>query len=650
MAVVTHHAYLAAEPAVATAADSPVLSFAWLLFALPLAGAAILLLGGRRTDKWGHLLGTLLPVASFVLAALILFDLLGRAGDARSVSVPVYEWFTVGGFSAGVDLLVDPLSISFALLITFVGSLIHVYSIGYMAEDPGRRRFFAYLNLFVAAMLVLVLADNFVLLFLGWEGVGLASYLLIGFWQYKPSAATAAKKAFLINRVGDLGLLVAMMIMFAVLGAVSFSEVFAAVPGASDGILLAIGLLLLLGACGKSAQLPLQAWLLDAMEGPTPVSALIHAATMVTAGVYLIVRAGPIFEGAPVAQTAVVTVGAATMLAGGIIASAKDDIKKSLAGSTMSQIGMMVLAAGLGPVGYVAAIAHLITHGFFKAGLFLGAGSVMHAMNEGVDMRRYGGLAAKMPITFATFGVGYLAIIGVPLLSGWWTKESIISATFGVGGTAGLVLGSAVILGALLTAFYMSRMVFMTFLGKPRWEEGVHPHESPASMTVPMVLLAIGSLALGAFLMLGDRFATFLAPATGAEVHHFDVAHAFTAPYGIAALVVLVLGVAAAWAIYLRKPVAETAPKGNLVTVAASRELYGNEINEGLVMRPGQVLTKALAVIEDKVIDAAVHGLGAGVRDSSSGLGRAQTGFARSYALTMLFGAVIVAATLAVRL
>lgn len=306
MAVVTHHAYLAAEPAAATAAGSPVLSFAWLLFALPLAGAAILLLGGRRTDKWGHLLGTLLPVASFVLAVLILFDLLGRAGDARSVSVPVYEWFTVGGFSAGVDLLVDPLSISFVLLITFVGSLIHVYSIGYMAEDPGRRRFFAYLNLFVAAMLVLVLADNFVLLFLGWEGVGLASYLLIGFWQYKPSAATAAKKAFLINRVGDLGLLVAMMIMFAVLGAISFSEVFAAVPGAGDGILLAVGLLLLLGACGKSAQLPLQAWLLDAMEGPTPVSALIHAATMVTAGVYLIVRAGPIFEAAPVAQTAVV--------------------------------------------------------------------------------------------------------------------------------------------------------------------------------------------------------------------------------------------------------------------------------------------------------------------------------------------------------
>ncbi|OLT26112.1 NADH-quinone oxidoreductase subunit L [Nocardiopsis sp. CNR-923] len=646
----TSHAYLAAEPAAAVAADGTVLSYAWLLIALPLAGAAILLLGGRRTNAWGHWLAVALPVASCAWAVLILFDLLGRSASARAVSVPVYEWFATGGVSAQVNLLIDPLSITFALLITFVGSLIHVYSVGYMAEDPDRRRFFAYLNLFLAAMLVLVLADNFVLLFLGWEGVGLASYLLIGFWQFKPSAATAAKKAFLINRVGDIGLLVAIMIMYTTLGAVGFSDVFAQVPGLSDGLLLAIGLLLLLGACGKSAQLPLQAWLLDAMEGPTPVSALIHAATMVTAGVYLVVRAGPIYEGAPAAQTAVAVVGAATMLAGGVIASAKDDIKKSLAGSTMSQIGMMVLAAGLGPVGYVAAIAHLVTHGFFKAGLFLGAGSVMHAMNDEVDMRRYGGLRRVMPITFATFGLGYLAIIGVPFLSGWWTKESIISAAFDIGGTQGTVLGVAVIVGAGLTAFYMSRMVFMTFLGEKRWDGGAHPHESPGVMTAPMVVLALGSTALGAFLMFGDRFAAFLAPAVAAEPHHFDVAHALTSPYGLAALGVLVLGVVAAWALYLRRPVARTAPAGNLVTVAASRELYGNEINEELFMKPGQVLTKAMVVVEEKVIDAAVDGLGMGVRDSSRELGRAQTGFARTYALTMLFGAVIVAATLVVRL
>ncbi|MFI6578846.1 NADH-quinone oxidoreductase subunit L [Nocardiopsis sp. NPDC050513] len=646
----TSHAYLAAEPAVAVAADSTVLSYAWLLIALPLAGAAILLLGGRRTNAWGHWLAVALPAAACAWAVLILFDLLGRAADARAVSVPVYEWFAAGGVSAQVNLLIDPLSITFALLITFVGTLIHVYSVGYMAEDPDRRRFFAYLNLFVAAMLVLVLADNFVLLFLGWEGVGLASYLLIGFWQFKPSAATAAKKAFLINRVGDIGLLVAIMVMYTTLGAVGFSDVFAQVPGLSDGLLLAIGLLLLLGACGKSAQLPLQAWLLDAMEGPTPVSALIHAATMVTAGVYLVVRAGPIYEAAPAAQTAVAVVGAATMIAGGIIASAKDDIKKSLAGSTMSQIGMMVLAAGLGPVGYVAAIAHLVTHGFFKAGLFLGAGSVMHAMDDEVDMRRYGGLRRVMPVTFATFGLGYLAIIGVPFLSGWWTKESIISAAFDIGGTQGTVLGTAVIAGAGLTAFYMSRMVFMTFLGEKRWDEGAHPHESPGVMTAPMVVLAIGSTALGAFLMFGDRFAAFLAPAVAAEPHHFSVAHAFTSPYGLAALGVLVLGVAAAWAVYLRRPVARTAPAGNFVTVAASRELYGNEINEELFMKPGQILTKAMVVVEEKVIDAAVDGLGMSVRDSSRELGRAQTGFARTYALTMLFGAVIVAATLVVRL
>ncbi|WP_028646585.1 NADH-quinone oxidoreductase subunit L [Nocardiopsis sp. CNT312] len=645
----TPHTNLAAEPAVAVAADGAVLSNAWLLIALPLAGAALLLLGGRRTDSWGPWLATALPVASFAWALLILFELLGRGAADRAVAVPVYEWFSSGGVAAGADLLIDPLSITFALLITFVGSLIHIYSVGYMAEDPRRRRFFAYLNLFVAAMLTLVLADNFVLLFLGWEGVGLASYLLIGFWQDKTSAAVAAKKAFLINRVGDIGLLVAIMIMFTTVGAVGFSDVFAEVPAMGDGVLLAIGLLLLLGACGKSAQLPLQAWLLDAMEGPTPVSALIHAATMVTAGVYLVVRAGPIFEGAPAAQTAVTVVGAATMLAGGVIASAKDDIKKSLAGSTMSQIGMMVLAAGLGPIGYVAAIAHLVTHGFFKAGLFLGAGSVMHAMNDGVDMRRYGGLRKAMPITFATFGLGYLAIIGFPFLSGWWTKESIISAAFDLGGTTGTVLGVSVIVGAALTAFYMSRMVFMTFFGEKRWDEGVHPHESPAVMTAPMVVLALGSVALGGFLMFGDRFAGFLAPAVAAQPHHFDVAHAFTSPYGIAALAVLVLGVAAAWLVYLRRPVARVAPAGNLVTVAAARELYGNEINEELLMKPGQVLTKVLVKVEDKVIDGVVEGLGMGVRDSSRGLGRSQTGFARTYALTMLFGAVIVAATLVVR-
>ncbi|WP_239647417.1 NADH-quinone oxidoreductase subunit L [Nocardiopsis baichengensis] len=623
-----------------------------MLIALPLLGAAVLLLGGRRTDGWGHWLAVALPAGSFVWAVLALVEMLGRGEHERSIAVPVYTWFSSGDLSIGADLLLDPLSISFVLLITGVGTLIHVYSVGYMAHDERRRRFFAYLNLFVAAMLVLVLADNFVLLFLGWEGVGLASYLLIGFWQHKTSAAVAAKKAFLVNRVGDMGLLIAVMVMFSTFGTVTFSEVFARLDGAGQGVLTAVGLLLLLGACGKSAQLPLQSWLLDAMEGPTPVSALIHAATMVTAGVYLIVRAGPVFEAAPAAQATVAVVGAATLLAGAVIGCAKDDIKKALAGSTMSQIGYMTLAAGLGPAGYAVAIAHLVTHGFFKAGLFLGAGSVMHGMNDEVDMRRYGGLRRAMPVTFATFGLGYLAIIGFPLMSGWWTKEGIIEAAFGAGGAMGQVLGWCALAGAGLTAFYMTRVMIMTFFGEKRWDEGVHPHESPVSMTAPMVVLAVGSVGLGAVLVYGYRFAHFLEPAVGApEKHHeFHFAALFTSGPALAALGLMVAGAAVAWFMYGRAPVPRTAPAGNLVTVAARNELYGNQINEGLLMRPGQAVTEALVAIDTHVVDGAVRGVASGVRDTSGGLRRAQTGFARTYALTMLFGAAVVVATLAVRI
>ncbi|MFC3994591.1 NADH-quinone oxidoreductase subunit L [Nocardiopsis sediminis] len=645
--------YLAAEQhVITTEASGAILGNAWLLIAFPLLGAAILLLGGRRTDRWGHILATALPLASFAWAVVALVQLIGLPAQERSLSVPVYTWFSVGDFTIDVNLLLDPLSISFVLLITGVGSLIHIYSIGYMAHDEGRRRFFAYLNLFVAAMLVLVLADNFALLFLGWEGVGLASYLLIGFWQYKDSAAVAAKKAFLVNRVGDMGLLIAIMLMFTTFGTVAYSEVLGASGEGSPGVMTAIGLLLLLGACGKSAQLPLQSWLLDAMEGPTPVSALIHAATMVTAGVYLIVRSGPVFEVAPAAQLAVAIVGAATLLAGAIIGCAKDDIKKALAGSTMSQIGYMILAAGLGPVGYAVAIAHLITHGFFKAGLFLGAGSVMHGMNDEVDMRKYGGLRKAMPVTFVTFGLGYLAIIGFPFMSGWWTKEGIIEAAFASGGTSGLILGGAALLGAGLTAFYMTRVMIMTFFGEKRWAEDAHPHESPRSMTVPMIVLAAGSVALGGILVFGYRFAAFLEPVVGApdDHHEFSLATMLTSASSLAALGLMIVGVAVAWFKYARVPVARTAPAGNVVTVAASKELYGNEVNEGLFMRPGQVLTKALVAFDTKVVDGLVNGVGTSVRDGSQGLRGAQTGFARTYALTMLFGAVIVVATLAVRI
>src|SRR6187200_2626034 len=410
---------------------------AWLLIAIPAVSAAILLLVGRRADRWGHLLGAAAPLISFVIGLYYFINLLGRPAPARAVSVPLYNWISSGRWHIDVGLLIDQLSIVFVLLITGVGGLIHVYSVGYMAHDEKRRRFFAFLNLFVAAMLLLVLADNYLVLFVGWEGVGLASYLLIGFWQYKPTAATAAKKAFVVNRVGDMGMSLAVMLMLATFGSSAFVDVNKGMPSVGNTTALIMGLLLLLAACGKSAQVPLQSWLLDAMEGPTPVSALIHAATMVTAGVYLVVRSNFIYDYAPNAQTGVVVVGVITLLMGAIIGCAKDDIKKALAGSTMSQIGYMILAAGLGPVGYAFAIFHLLMHGFFKANLFLGAGSVMHGMNDDVDMRHYGAVRHAMPITFLTFAMGYLAIIGFPGFSGFWSKDKIIEAAYSQNSLAG---------------------------------------------------------------------------------------------------------------------------------------------------------------------------------------------------------------------
>ena len=501
--------------AMTTVAAVGVQRAAWLLLVFPIAGAIILLLGGKRSNSWGHLVGVAMPVASFVYGAIAFFAMLSYPASQRSRDLHLYSWIPVAGFKVSLGLLLDPLSICFVLLITGVGSLIRIFAVGYMANDPERRRFFGYMNLFLAAMLLLVLADNYLGLYAGWEGVGLASYLLIGFWQFKPAAATAAKKAFIANRVGDAGLSLAIMLMFAQFGTVTFAGVFGAVHGASRGVVTALGLLLLLGACGKSAQLPLQSWLLDAMEGPTPVSALIHAATMVTAGVYLIVRSNPIFNLSPDARLAVTIVGAATLLFGAIIGCAKDDIKKALAGSTMSQIGYMMLAAGLGPAGYAFAIAHLLAHGFFKAGLFLGAGSVKHEMDDEVDMRRFGGLRKVMPITFVTFTFGYLAIIGVPPFSGFFTKDPIIEAAFDKGGTSGAILGTAALLGAGITAFYMTRVMFMTFAGERRWDEKVHPHEAPPVMTSPMVVLALGSLGAGGFLIINNRLVNFLAPVVG---------------------------------------------------------------------------------------------------------------------------------------
>ena len=620
----------------------------WLLIALPALGAAILLLAGRRSDRWGHLLGCAAALGSFVVAVILFTEMLGRSADDRTLGGTMFSWVPVGGLQVDFGLQLDQLSMCFVLLITGVGSLIHIYSIGYMAEDVGRRRFFAYLNLFLAAMLLLVLADNFLGLYVGWEGVGLASYLLIGFWSHKPSAATAAKKAFVVNRVGDMGLAIALMVMFAAIGSVSFSGVFSAAPDLGEGTLTAIGLLLLLAACGKSAQVPLQSWLGDAMEGPTPVSALIHAATMVTAGVYLIVRAGPVFDLAPTAQLAVVIVGAVTLLFGAIIGCAKDDIKKALAASTMSQIGYMVLAAGLGPAGYAFAIMHLLTHGFFKAGLFLGAGSVMHAMDDEVNMRRYGGLRKALPITFVTFGLGYLAIIGVPPLAGFFSKDGIIEVALGAGGIKGWILGGAAILGAGITAFYMTRVMLMTFFGEKRWASNVHPHEAPAVMTWPMVLLAVGSVVSGGALAIGGTLEHWLEPVVGShEIHHVAPVWVITTII----LAVVAVGIVVAYRMYATRAVPESAPDGSALTVAARRDLYGDAINEAVFMRSGQRITTVVVDIDEKGVDGAATGLAGLVKRTSDGLRRLQTGFARSYALWMLSGAaLVVAAILAVQL
>ena len=623
------------------------------LIAIPLFSAAFLLLGGRALDKVGHIVGTLASLAAFVVGLLEFVAMLGRAPENRAVTQPLFTWIEVGNFNVGATLFLDQLSMCFVLLITGVGTLIHIYSIAYMSHDRDRRRFFAFLNLFIAAMLLLVLGDSYLSLYVGWEGVGLASYLLIGFWNQKPAYATAAKKAFVANRVGDVGLSLAVMIAFVQFDSVSFSGVAEGVEAgkASSLALNCLGAALLLAAVGKSAQFPLQSWLGDAMAGPTPVSALIHAATMVTAGVYLISRSHFVFDVASVAQTLVVIVGAITLLFGAIIGMAKDDIKKALAASTMSQIGYMILATGLGPVGYAFAMMHLLTHGFFKAGMFLGAGSVMHGMNDEVDMRKYGALRKYMPVTFITFGLGYLAIIGVPPFAGFYSKDKIIEIALDAGGAKGIILGGITLLGAAITAFYMSRVMLMTFFGNKRWDSGAHPHESPALMTIPMAILAIGSVSAGFIFTMGDRFVKFLEPVFHSEHGggHGEEEH-FLSPIVVSglALAAVAIGVSIAIAKYGRgKEIPTVAPSDVTIwTKVARRDLLQDEINETLFMRPGQELTKALAIVDEKVIDGAVRGVGSLTLDVASGVRKTQTGFVRSYALWIIVGALAILAAI----
>ncbi len=637
-------------PVVEPSSAEGVLSLAWLVIALPLAGALLLLVVGplvarALSDRLGHWLGVATVAGSFAVSLAMFFALLGRGEEERQVGQTLFTWIAAGDYRVDMDLLYDPLAALFLLLITGVGSLIHLYSVGYMEHDDRRRRFFGYLNLFVAAMLVLVLAGDYLALFLGWEGVGLASYLLIGFWQYKPSAAAAAKKAFVMNRVGDMGLSLAIMLMFVTFGTSSFVGVSEAAGQASEGTLNAIGLLLLLGACGKSAQVPLQAWLLDAMEGPTPVSALIHAATMVTAGVYLVVRSNFIFDYAAAAQTVVVIVACVTLLWGAVIGCARDDIKKVLAGSTMSQIGYMMLAAGIGVAGYAFAIFHLLTHGFFKANMFLGAGSVMHGTDDDVDMRHYGLLRKAMPVTFVTFAMGYLAIIGFPGFSGFWSKDKIIEVAF----AENVVVGLAALVGAGVTGFYMTRLMLMTFFTQKRWEPDVHPHESPSVMTGPLVVLAALSV-LGGLLIAGDFIVEFLAPVVGEEPEHELFLPAWALTVLITATVAV--GVAVAWLLFGRREVPRTAPQDVSLAVRAARaDLYGDAINDGLVVVPASRTARGLTLFDRSGVDGVVRGTSASVAAISGVLRRVQTGFVRSYALFFFGGAaLVVIAMLAVNL
>jgi NADH-quinone oxidoreductase subunit L len=615
------------------------------LIALPLFSSALLMLLGRKADKWGHIFATLISASAFFVGVTEFFAMRSRPEEARAVTQKLFTWISVGDFQVDASLLLDQLSIAFVLLITGVGTLIHIYSIAYMSHDRDRRRFFAYLNFFIAAMLLLVLGDSYLNLYVGWEGVGLASYLLIGFWNQKPEYATAAKKAFVMNRVGDFGLSIAIMIGFATFGSVSFSGIEEKVGGASETALTAMGLMLLLAAAGKSAQFPLQAWLGDAMAGPTPVSALIHAATMVTAGVYLITRSNFIFDNAPTAQLAVVMIGIITLLFGAVIGTAKDDIKKALAASTMSQIGYMILATGFGPAGYAFAIMHLLTHGFFKAGMFLGAGSVMHGMNDEVNMRKYGGLAKFMPITSITFGLGYLANIGVPPFAGFYSKDKIIETAFNAGGVQGVIFGGAALLGAVITAFYMTRVMLLTFAGNKRWASDAHPHESPFLMWAPMAVLAIGSVASGYLLYSGKAIVKWLAPVVDKD-HHEHVE--FLPPIVVTtlAIVAVLIGVSIALLKY-RGEQSDTAPSDvSIWTRFARRDLLQDDANEFLFMRPGQEVTKALVVTDERVIDGAVRGVAASAVGSARGLRKLQTGYVRNYALLILIGAAVILAAI----
>ena len=612
------------------------LDAAWLICAFPLAGFAVLVVAGRRLGEpragW---LATAAMVGSFASSVAVFASLMGRDPAERRFVVTLFEWVPAGDFSVDAGLLVDPLSVTMALFVTGVGALIHLYAIGYMHGDRDFSKFFVYLNLFAFSMLVLVLGDNLALTFLGWEGVGVCSYLLISFWFTEEANAAAGKKAFITNRVGDWGFMLAMFWAFTALGSVRYLDLFGHAGSLPSSTATAIVVLLFVGAAGKSAQLPLYIWLPDAMAGPTPVSALIHAATMVTAGVYLMVRVNPLIAAADAwAPDAIAWVGVATALFAAGAAMAQNDIKKVLAYSTISQLGYMMLAVGSGA--YVAAIFHMVTHAFFKALLFLGSGSVIHALHGDQDMRRYGALRAAMPVTAVTFIIGWLAIAGVPPLSGFWSKDEILAYAY----YSSPALWAVGLVTAVLTAFYMSRLVFMTFYGEARYSDERHPHEPSTLMTVPLVVLAGAAVVAGAINLPFSSdlhfLGTWLEPSLFGNEAHLGIGSGLQWLLALIAVAGGVLGIVGAAATYLRHRL----PASLLEWPAAARAFYVDEAVTRFVGGPGRRAFDLVAAFDAKVVDGAVDGVGRSVRAGGTALRRVQSGFVRFYALLTAAGAV----------
>ena len=627
------------------------LNLVWLIPALPLAGFLLILLFGRILgEPRAGILATAMTASSFVVTVGVYLDLLSRTAEERHHVVTLFSWLPVGTLHIDMALLADPLSITMALFVTGIGSLIHLYSIGYMHGDPKFSKFFLYLNLFVFSMLMLVLGENLLVTFLGWEGVGACSYFLISFWHTRDSAATAGKKAFVTNRVGDWGMMVAMFLAFSSVGTLSYAGINAAADGGKIAAVTATGIAMMLfvGACGKSAQLPLYIWLPDAMEGPTPVSALIHAATMVTSGVFLLTRMAPVLHASyPWAGDVIATVGALTALFAATIAVAQTDIKKVLAYSTVSQLGFMFLAIGSGA--YVAAIFHMVTHAFFKALLFLGSGSVIHGMHHEQDMRKMGALRKLMPITGFTFIIGWLAIAGIPPFAGFWSKDEVLLYAF----ANNRLLWLIGVITALLTAYYMTRQVIMVFFGEARWndhaeENGAHgdhtPHESPWTMVTPLVVLAGLSIVGGAMQLPFSKSTHFLEHWLEPVVHHSEVSIADTWAYSnkwlllVVAILIAVSGVVAAIAVYSKGKFKIIEPK-----ILADAWRYDSAVS-AIVGGPGRAAFGGVAAFDAKVVDGAVNGIGIEVRAASGLLRKVQSGLVRSYAFVIGLGAVVLLA------